>query len=73
MLKTPSQIIDDKGGPAKMAALVGKRPGAIRAWKHRDTFPREAWPEIMQAFPELTLDALIAIEASRRPSRSAAA
>ncbi len=65
MLRTPAQIIDEKGGPAVVAALVGKRPGAVRAWKFRNSFPRDAWPEIMQAYPDLTLEQLIAIEQAR--------
>lgn len=74
MLMRPRDIIKDKGGAAKVAVLVGRTAGAVRAWKFRDAFPREAWPEIMQAFPDLTLERLIAIEAAvpRRTSRNAA-
>jgi hypothetical protein len=43
---TPSQIITKHGGPSKLAALVGRSPGAVRLWKFRDYFPREAWPEL---------------------------
>ena len=62
MSESPTQIIEAKGGPAAMAAAVGKKPGAVRAWKFRNILPREAWPEIMQAYPDLTLDRLVAIE-----------
>jgi len=62
MLDTPSRIIKAKGGPARVATLVGKTPGAVRVWKYRDQFPREAWPEIMTAFPEVTLDELLRME-----------
>jgi len=65
MSNSPAQIIDEKGGPAAFASKVGKRPGAVRAWKHRNTLPREAWPEIIQAFPDLTLERLIAVEAAQ--------
>lgn len=61
-MNTPSQIITDKGGPTAVAALVGKTPGAVRVWKHRNTFPRDAWPELMQAFPEITLGRLMEME-----------
>jgi hypothetical protein len=66
MAGSASQIIDDKGGPAAVAAKVGRSPGAVRLWKHRDTFPREAWPEIIEAYPDVTLDRLREIEKARR-------
>lgn len=62
MLRSVAEIIDEKGGPAAFAAKVSRRPGAVRAWKHRNQFPREAWPEIMKAFPEITLERLMKIE-----------
>jgi hypothetical protein len=61
--KSVSEIIAAKGGPAAFAAKVKRRPGAVRAWKHRNYFPRDAWPEIIKAFPDLSLDRLIKIEA----------
>ena len=61
-----AQVIDAKGGPAAFASKVNRRPGAVRAWKHRNYFPREAWPEIINAFPDLGLDSLIKIEACRK-------
>lgn len=73
MSYSPAQIIDEKGGPAAFATKVGKRPGAVRAWKHRNCLPRDAWPEIMQAFSDLTLEALIAAEAlaqGRQPAKA---
>lgn len=68
MPKTPADIILEKGGSTVVAAKVGRRPGAVRAWKHRNQFPREAWPEIIQAFPDMTLERLIEIEAARQRS-----
>jgi hypothetical protein len=62
---SPAEIIDAKGGPTAFAAKVKRRPGAVRAWKHRNYFPREAWPEIINAFPDLALEKLIEIEAWR--------
>lgn len=70
MSETAAQIIDDKGGPASVAALTGRTPGAVRVWKHRNQIPREAWPEVMTAYPDLTLQKLIAAE--RAGSSSAA-
>lgn len=65
MAKSPADIIDEKGGPAAVAAKVGKKAGAVRQWKLRDQFPRAAWPEITAAFPELTQDALKEIEGAQ--------
>lgn len=42
------------------------RPGAVRMWKQRNTLPRTNWPEIIAAFPDLTLDELRGIEARGR-------
>jgi hypothetical protein len=69
MSKSAAEIIEAKGGAAAFAAKVNRRPGAVRAWKHRNYFPREAWPEIIQAFPDVPLERLIEIEAAR-PSPS---
>ena len=66
MSNSAAQVIDAKGGPAAFAAKVNRRPGAVRAWKHRNYFPREAWPEIINAFPDLGLDSLIEIEAHQK-------
>jgi hypothetical protein len=71
MSDTAAQIIDDKGGPTAVAAKVGRSPGAVRVWKHRDAFPREAWPEIIEAFPDITLDRLREIEKARQPEKAA--
>lgn len=65
MIKSAKQIIDDKGGPSVFAEAVGYKAGAVRLWKHRDYFPRKAWPDINSAFPDLALDVLRAVEAER--------
>jgi hypothetical protein len=57
-----ASIIDEKGGPAVFAELVGKSAGAVRVWKHRNQIPRDSWPEIIKAFPDITLDRLCASE-----------
>jgi hypothetical protein len=31
-------------------------------WQFRERIPRTAWPELIQAFPTITLDALMAAE-----------
>lgn len=64
MDESPAQIIEAKGGAAAVASAVGRKPGAVRAWKSRNILPREAWPEIMTAYPDLTLERLIKIESN---------
>jgi hypothetical protein len=57
-----SGLIEQRGGPAVMAQAINERPGVVRTWKHRNQIPRRAWPEILEAFPDLTMDALKAAE-----------
>lgn len=52
------------GGAAKVAAALSMKAGAVRAWTHRNEIPRRAWPELIDAFPAVTLDALRATELS---------
>jgi hypothetical protein len=69
MVRSAAEFIEAKGVPALVAA-TGRTPGAIRVWKHRSRFPREAWLELAQAFPELTLEVLTDLEA-KSPARAA--
>ena len=65
MTKSASDFIARKGA-GTIAQKVGRSLGAVRVWKHRDRFPREAWPDLLLAFPdELTLDRLIKTEKRR--------
>lgn len=65
MNKSPAQIIGEKG-VAVIAEATGREPNAIRQWKHRNCFPRSAWPELMTAFPEeLSYEHLLKIEAAQ--------
>jgi hypothetical protein len=63
MAHFPAEIIDEKGGPAVFAEKVGKSAGAVRLWKHRNQFPRDAWPEIITAFPDISMERLMELEA----------
>lgn len=54
---TPSEFIEAKG-VAEVADATNRTTGAVRVWKHRNKFPKEAWLELSTAFPELTLDVL---------------
>lgn len=77
-----TDFIDKLGGPAKIADAIVKlepprqayKPGAVALWRFRNKIPRNAWPELLRAFPHLTNEALLAIEAAsipRRPDRKA--
>lgn len=61
MLASAAQFIEEKG-VAAVSEATNRTPGNVRVWKHRNQFPREAWPELMERFPELTLDVLKALE-----------
>jgi hypothetical protein len=62
---TPAEIIMKNGGPSVVAKLVDRSPGAVRLWKHRNYFPRAAWPELMKAFRSITLNDLLQMEYER--------
>lgn len=61
-------IVDAKGGTAKFAEPLGAKPATVRMWNLRGKFPRAVWPEIVEAFPDITLDHLKAVEANARAS-----
>lgn len=60
---TPTEFIDAKGGPSQIAKDTGHGAGAIALWRHRNKIPRAAWPEIQEAYPEVSLSTLKAMEA----------
>lgn len=59
---TAAQFVDGRGGPKAVATATGKTPGAVSLWKNRNKLPREAWPEILKAYPDVSLDDLLKIE-----------
>lgn len=68
MSGTAAQIIDSKGGSSAVASDIGKTAGAVRVWKHRNLIPRDAWPDLMTTYSDITLAMLI--EAERLGSAS---
>ncbi|HYC66670.1 hypothetical protein [Brevundimonas sp.] len=58
------QFVRDHGGPKAVALATDRKPGAVSLWVNRNKLPRDAWPEIMKAFPAMTLDVLLAMEAA---------
>lgn len=57
-----NQFIDAHGGSAKFAKATGFSPGYVRQWKFRKRIPRNAWPEIIEALPTVTLEMLLDLE-----------
>jgi hypothetical protein len=62
MFQTAAELIEAKGGPAAFAKAIGSDPGAVRMMKHRNKLPRTVWPEIVEAYEDITLADLKAIE-----------
>lgn len=56
--------IDANGGPTAVARTLDKKVGTVCVWSHRNVLPRGVWPEILQAFPETTMEALLETETS---------
>jgi hypothetical protein len=63
MAKTHVQIIDSLGASA-MAAKLSLKPATVRMWKFRKRIPRTAWPELIEVFPDLSVEVLKAAEAA---------
>lgn len=62
--QSPKQFIRAKGGPHQMARALGRTdPRPVCMWSVRNRIPRKVWPEIIDAFPEVTLAELKAVEA----------
>jgi hypothetical protein len=57
------EFIQDKLGGTDLASDRLKRsPGAIRMWSYRKAIPRPVWPEILDAYENVSLDDLRALE-----------
>lgn len=66
MAKTPTKpvaiLVHDLGGADAVAAKLNARPETVRMWAFRNAVPRRVWPEMIEAFPDITLDRLRATE-----------
>lgn len=62
MAETVRTFIDSLNGNATVAKATGHTEGAVALWVHRNRLPRSAWPEVMTAFPEVTLKRLMDLE-----------
>lgn len=67
MEKSPTKpvaiLVHDLGGPDAVAAKLKARPATVRMWIFRNAVPRPVWPDLIDAFPVVTLDRLKSIEA----------
>lgn len=61
-MMTASEFVDARGGPKAVAEATGRNPGAVSLWKNRNKIPRDAWPEVIKGFADVTLDDLLNIE-----------
>lgn len=69
---TVNDFIEGRGGNAAVAKATGYSEGAVALWRHRKKLPRTAWPEILDAYQDVTLAELKAIEVSEGVARSGA-
>lgn len=57
------QFIKEKlGGTEAAAGKLDRTESAVRMWAHRKSLPRTIWPEILDAYDNVTLDELRALE-----------
>lgn len=64
MFTSANDFIEQKGGNSAVAAATGYGKGAVGLWRHRNKLPRTAWPEILKAYPDVSLDDLLKLEAA---------
>lgn len=63
MSEAVSKFIEAKGGTHVIGAALSLRPVSIRAWRKRG-IPRERWPDLVAAFPDVSFEDLQKIEAA---------
>lgn len=61
-MRNAAEIIEGLGGATAVAQATGYEPNAVRQWKHRKRLPRKAWPDLIAAFPGVTMDVLLKAE-----------
>lgn len=57
-----------KTGAQTISGRLGLPAAQIYVWKNRNHIPRERWPELLVAFPEMKVDDLFAMDHARRQS-----
>lgn len=67
MANQPRAFIDDRlGGTDTVSEKIQRTPSAVRMWVHRRTVPRSIWPELLEAYPDLTIDELKAVNTAAK-------
>lgn len=66
-MKTHSDIVAGKGA-SEIAAKLGVPAINVRMWKKRNVIPRSAWAELIEAYPDITLDLLKAARQGDLPA-----
>ncbi len=61
----PKDWIKQKG-PQTLGVVLGEKYATIRGWSSRNVIPRDKWPEILQAYPEMGLKDLLSMESAAR-------
>ncbi len=57
-------LIRKLDGPSAVAGKLNMRPETVQMWVTRRRIPRNRWPELIEAYPHLTLETLKAAEAA---------
>jgi hypothetical protein len=52
--------------PKTLALVLNQREGTIRMWSSRNVIPRDVWPDILTAIPEIGLRDLLEMERASR-------
>lgn len=49
-----------------LSDVLGEKHATIRGWSSRNVIPRDKWPEILKAYPEMGLNDLLSMEKKAR-------
>lgn len=71
MFTSPTEVIKKLGGPAAVAAMLGRPYTTVHSWQHRKVIPPSAWAELVAVAREkrvrgLTFEALAAMPKPKR-------
>jgi hypothetical protein len=55
MTETVSDLIKEMGGPQRIAGKLNSPPSRVHVWASRGAIPRPVWPDLIAAYPKITL------------------
>lgn len=64
-----AEFIRAKGVDA-ISSILAVPVSTIYSWSHRNSIPRDRWPDLMVAFPEIGLRDLLQMEAANERSEA---